>query len=75
MKSIAILLSVELTFDLQCEQYKTEGINFEVDVSFVASAEGYLYTTNLDQRAPASKGMAPDSEDNRMPCAELLVAL
>jgi hypothetical protein len=42
MKSIAILLSIELTFDLQCEQYKTEGINFEVDVSFVASAEGNL---------------------------------
>lgn len=45
---------------------KNEGYSADVDVLIRAVAEGYPFPTNLDRRSPAPRGMAPESEEDKL---------
>ncbi|KAH7171426.1 hypothetical protein EDB81DRAFT_778445 [Dactylonectria macrodidyma] len=64
METIDALPLVESSWDALTALYKEKGLSNEVKAFVYAVGEGYPFPTNLDNNAPKSDNMAPDSEQD-----------
>ncbi|KPM37622.1 hypothetical protein AK830_g8936 [Neonectria ditissima] len=64
METIEALPLVESCWDHLAALYKEKGLSDEVKTFVAAVGEGYPFPTNLDNNAPGSDSMAPDSEQD-----------
>ncbi|KAF2467948.1 phytanoyl-CoA dioxygenase-like protein [Lindgomyces ingoldianus] len=66
METIDSLPIIETCWNPLMKKYKVEGMSEEVRAFVAAVGDGYPFPTNLDNRAPQSGGMAPESEQDVM---------
>ncbi|KAH7163507.1 hypothetical protein B0J13DRAFT_38124 [Dactylonectria estremocensis] len=64
METVDALPLVESSWDALTALYKEKGLSDEVKAFVYAVGEGYPFPTNLDNNAPKSDSMAPDSEQD-----------
>lgn len=64
MESIDTIALGESCWSELLAKYRTEGLSAEVKSFVAAIADGYPFPLNLDRRAPAPGGMAPQSEQD-----------
>ena len=62
MEMIETLPLIESCWDTLRRKYDLQGFSNEVKAFVAAVAAGYPFPTNLDKRAPAPGGLAPESE-------------
>ncbi|KAH6889226.1 hypothetical protein B0T10DRAFT_513614 [Thelonectria olida] len=64
METIDAYPLVESTWDQLTDMYKEKGLTDKIKAFVLTVGEGYPFPTNLDNNAPKSDDMAPDSEQD-----------